>query len=142
MDLNVVNNKDQSRWNCTLFPHSLRGNHRADRRNRSANEAGIYARILTSDRGAASTRREKGQEVVILCVPLSRSLRLLHEGGRESAGKSSEEQSARTETAAGCECEIQCLKAHVEKQLAHTRAQQNAPIDAGTAARKKGVFEV
>ena len=88
-------------WSCMLFPHSLRGKHRADRRSRSANRAGIYARILTSDRGAASTRREKGQDVDTLWAPLSRSLRLLLEGGRESAGKSSEVQSARTEIAAG-----------------------------------------
>jgi hypothetical protein len=68
--------------------------------------------------------------------PLSRSLRLLLEGGRESAGKSSEVQSARTETAAGFEREIQCLKAYVDKQLADIRAQRNALMDARTAAHE------
>ncbi len=65
MDFNVVNNNDQIMWSCTLFPLSLRGKHRADRRSRSANEAGTYASILTSDSGAASTQREKVQEVDI-----------------------------------------------------------------------------
>ena len=67
-------------------------------------------------------------------------MRLLLEGGRESADKSSEVRSARTETAAGCEREIQCLKVHVDKQLEETRARRSALIDAGTAVREGEEF--
>ncbi len=64
----------------------------------------------------------------------------MREGGRKNAGKTSEVQRARTEIAAGCECEIQCLKAHVNKRLADTRTQRNSFIEARTAAHEGEEF--